>query len=117
MKRDMDLAREILFKIEDWPEYGFPIDIRIEGHHADEISYHVMLLNQAGLITAFEFSTDAANDWRASGLTWEGHEFLDAARENTRWNRAKEIVKSKGAGAMFEMLKAVLIDLAKAQLI
>ena len=45
-------------------------------------------------------------------MTWAGHEFLDAAREGTRWNQAKELVKKRGSGMMFEVLKTVLVQLA-----
>jgi hypothetical protein len=107
------LAREILFKIEEAPEFGSPIEIEIEGRDAKQIDYHVMLLQQAGLISAVGTSAFGdSEEWIATGMTWAGHEFLDAAREDTRWNQGKEIVKKRGAGMMFEVLKAVLVQLA-----
>lgn len=33
-------------------------------------------------------------------LTWCGHEFLDAAREPTRWEEAKEILHKAGGGSI-----------------
>jgi hypothetical protein len=113
VKRDMDLAREILFKIEESPDFGRPVEISIEGREEVEINYHVMLLHQAGLITGVGTSGFGDTDeWIATGMTWSGHEFLDAARENTRWNQAKEILKKRGSGMMFEVLKTVLVQLA-----
>lgn len=44
-------------------------------------------------------------------LTWEGHEFLDAAREDTRWNKAKEVAAKTGS-LTFSMLKEVLVQLS-----
>jgi hypothetical protein len=109
----MDLAREILLKIEEWPDSGAPITISIEGREEPEINYHVGLLAEAGLIRAVSTSGfSSGEEWVATSLTWAGHEFLDAAREDTRWNQAKEIVKKKGAGMMFEILKSVLVELA-----
>jgi len=51
MKRDMDLARQILFEIESSP-HGADVIFQpeIEGHSLDEVSYHIMLLIQAGYI-------------------------------------------------------------------
>jgi Hypothetical protein (DUF2513) len=57
MHRDMDLARTILLDLEKRPYAHGWQDIEIEGHSADEISYHVRLLEQAGFIEAIDFST------------------------------------------------------------
>jgi hypothetical protein len=42
-------------------------------------------------------------------LTWDGHEFLDAMRDDTLWKRAKEKFIKPGASwtakAVFEYLK------------
>jgi hypothetical protein len=46
-------------------------------------------------------------------MTWAGHEFLDAAREDTRWKKAMDIVRDKGRSVTFEVLKALLISLIK----
>jgi hypothetical protein len=55
--------------------------------------------------------------WLAGGLTWEGHEFLDAARDDTRWSKAKKLVQEKGGSLMFEALKAVLVQTLKGQVL
>jgi hypothetical protein len=110
MKRDMDLARQILFEIEGLP-HGDDVIFQpeIEGHSSDEVSYHMMLLVQAGYIEGEE----APDGWHARSLTWQGHEFLDAARDETRWNKAKKIVMEKGGAITFEMLKHLLLELMK----
>jgi hypothetical protein len=46
-------------------------------------------------------------------LTWKGHEFLEASRDDTRWKQAKETVVKKAGGVVFELLKEVLIEGAK----
>jgi hypothetical protein len=68
-----------------------------------------MLLVQAGYIEGEE----APDGWHASTLTWQGHEFLDAARDESRWNKAKKIVMEKGGAITFEMLKQLLLELMK----
>jgi hypothetical protein len=110
MKRDMDLVREILIAIEDAPFDGGPLRLMPPANYSpDQVAYHIMLLHQAGLIFAFDFSTDVAPDWRPGYLTWEGHEFLNAARDGGRWSRAKTLVLEKGGGLVFEILKEALV--------
>jgi hypothetical protein len=48
-------------------------------------------------------------------LTWEGHEFLDAARENKTRNQAKDIINRLG-GATIQIWVAVLTELIKKKL-
>ena len=48
----------------------------------------------------------------AQRLTWEGHDFLDAAEVDTIWNKAKEELKKKGGLFSIEILKKILSKLA-----
>jgi hypothetical protein len=48
----MDLARLILLKLEGYPYTGQPHAIQIDGYPAQEISYHISLLYEAGFIEA-----------------------------------------------------------------
>lgn len=115
MKRDMDLVRSILLELEKHPHVSTRMDLNIEGYSPDEVSYHVKILDQAGLINAVADANPPFDPtWVPISLTWEGHEFLDAAKDDTRWNRAKGIMKEKGGGMVFEVLKSVLVEMAKA---
>jgi Hypothetical protein (DUF2513) len=112
MKRDMDLARRILLEVEAFPG---PIihpnnQIVIDGHAAEEIIYHVMLLHEAGLLDAYNLSNRRGMNWKPKRLTWLGHEFLDASREPSRWEKAKSVVLEKTGGLSFEALKQVLFQ-------
>ena len=89
MKRDMDLVREILLKLEDLPYDGQLHNITVDGRTNEEISYHVMLLEEAGLIAAMSLTSHDGICWKPTRLTYSGHEFLDAARSDTVWERAK----------------------------
>ena len=71
-----------------------------------------MLLHQAGLIHAFDFSRDEFTDWKPAFLTLQGHEFLEAAKDDTRWNRAKSQFKEKGVPMIFDVLKSLLVSYA-----
>jgi len=113
MKRDMDLCRTILFEVEKFPFRTDWINLKIDGYSKDEIAYHVMILNQAGLIDARNL--DTLTDWRPINLTWEGHEFLDAARDNKRWEKAKSAMSQLG-GFVFDVGKQLLVQYLRQEL-
>ncbi len=114
MKLDMDLAREILVKIEDGPEFNGlgHAKVTVEGKPAQEVSYHVLQLHEAGLVTMQDVSntTDGLVCW-VGRLTWAGHQFLAAARDDGLWRKAKKITLEKTGGLTFEGLKTVLMKL------
>ena len=110
MKRDMDLARKILLETEKHQKPDEPLELQFEGHSPKEVAYHVKLLAQAGLIEAFEGSRMGAFEWWPTSLTWNGHEFLDAARDDQRWTKAKARIGEKGLALSFDLLKFALTE-------
>lgn len=113
MQLDMDLIRRILMEVEG-AHHGSWIELNIEGYSADEVSYHVMQLAQAGLITAIDdngLDRNISKGWVPTGLTWPGHEFLRAARDNSRWQRAKRMMTQSGTAVSVEAIKAILKNL------
>lgn len=116
MKRDMDLARQILFALEERDSVEGWVQIEIEGIAPEVISYHVWLLHDAGLIEAMDASTMDGHEWFPVSLNWDGHEFLDSARDDTRWSKTKKLVIDKTGGLSFEALKFALIEGIKAAL-
>ena len=113
MKRDMDLVRSILLELEKMNEFGLPTPINLPDFKPSEISYHVLIMYEAGLLDAKERSCDIRSpEWYPIRMTWLGHEFLDASREPKRWEKAKEIALGAG-GVTLEIMKAILIDLIK----
>lgn len=113
MKRNMDLARAILLAVEESDSVVGFLRLEIAGASDAEVSYHVMLLHEAGLIEAHDASGMNSHQWFAERLTWAGHEFLDASRDETIWNKAKKLIQDKGGSLTFEVLKEVLINLTK----
>lgn len=117
MKRDMDLARQILLLTEEMPyqgKSGFSLTPR--GATAEELDYHIMLLHEAGLLEA-ESTTygSGRTEWRIKRLTWQGHEFLDAAKNEPIWQKTKKLVQEKGGALTFDVAKAVLAQVALKQ--
>ena len=58
MKRDIDLARRILLTVESQEEAigQSGIDLQFDEFTQNQISYHVMLLAEAGLLVATDLS-------------------------------------------------------------
>ena len=46
-------------------------------------------------------------------LTWEGHDFLDAIRSDTVWNKTKTLLKEKTLGMSFNIIKKIAINFAE----
>lgn len=94
MKRDMDLIRAVLIEVENCPSID-GCQVEIPGRSPSELYYHAKLAQDARLIEAkFLPGSDAFHVLR---LTNDGHEFIDAARNDTFWNKAKEnAVKNTG---------------------
>lgn len=109
MKRDMDLIRALLLEAEKAPFGGAPISL--PGHSQEEIYYHAQLAQDARLIEArLQRGPEAFHIIR---LTYEGHEFLEAARNEERWARAKETVIRSTGTLTLEAVKAALAALVK----
>lgn len=112
MKRDMDLVRKILLKIEEAPTYDDPIDLVIEGYSNSQINYHVKILSQGGMIELFGKPVSplgAITLYFPSGLTWTGHEFLDSIRDKSLWEKVKQKVKEGGGSFTIDIIKALAI--------
>ena len=77
MKRDTALVRLILTRLEE--AEGSIRGLRIEGHDTDEINYHLLLLEEAGLII-LDTGSLSSNQRNAERLTWAGHEYLENVR-------------------------------------
>jgi hypothetical protein len=116
MKRDLDLVRKILEKLEEKPE-EIVEELKIDNYSANEIMYHYIIMDEARLIRC-EREVSKSTPGRVIraypfGLTWQGHEFLEAARNDNIWEKAKNIAKSRLGALPFDVVKALLIAMAK----
>jgi len=115
----MNPIREILLAIEkDKKDEKDPlgwIDIALPNRSRKEVAYHVMLLHKAGLITAQDLCTMGTDgfDWRPKSLTWQGHEFLEAARNDAIWRKAVGKMVEVTGGVSLDVLKDLLIAYGK----
>lgn len=117
MKRNWDTIREILLKVE---ECTLPTEnVRpnhFEKERAAEISYHVRLLIDAGLINGKMSQTigPEVKDFFATSLTWYGHELLDSIRSNQIWEKTKSTFIEKGIEMTFDLVKSGATQIATA---
>lgn len=116
MKRDIELIREILVTLEELESFDEPVIPDITDRTQHEVVYHIKLLSEAGLIEAQNWSTDDGPVWVATSLTSSGHDFLDAARNNTIWEKAKSIVIDRGSVLTIDALKVALVQAARGAL-
>ncbi|GAB4067983.1 hypothetical protein GCM10028812_24060 [Ancylobacter sonchi] len=110
----MDLIRELLFRLEGTSKplttfvfsYGDE-DLSIDGRTPDEIVAHAEMLIDGGLIEA---SFGASGDLIFRKLTWNGHEFLSAVRDQEIWQRTRAAAGKGGVATLdfiWEIAKAV----------
>jgi len=116
MKRDLDLIRKILLALEDkqnddWLEFSHP------DYSQEEIDYNSNLIYDAGLADGMNMGTARHPDqYVLSKLTWQGHEFLDASRDDSIWEKAKSLIKTKVSTVSFQVFLNVLTKLAEKEL-
>lgn len=115
MKRDMELIRKIILEVEKAQDNQ--IDLKIESYSEQEIGYHVYLLIQGGLVEGIEFpktNESLLPTATPTNLTWNGHEFADAMRNESIWDKAMEIVKKNGGhitnGVLIQLLTSMIKD-------
>src|SRR5689334_21057270 len=115
MKRDLDLVRNILFKLEETEDdYSFSASdphLQIDGCPRKRLSHHLEIMAQAGLLHAE--THELAGGFAAHAVTyysvsWQGHEFLSALRDETRWKEVKKIMVRAGG-----FVTEVALDIAK----
>jgi Hypothetical protein (DUF2513) len=116
MQRDMDIIRDLLLWVESGRSHELP-----PAASREQLAYHAQLLIDAGLAEgsvhyAGRRGTRVPDAFHIERLTWAGHDFLDAARDDTVWGHAKEKILKPGASWTFELLKETLKSLAKQQL-
>lgn len=109
MKLDKDLVREIMLAVEAYDEPQGWMNLTIDGKSDNEVSYHVMLLDEAGLISGINLGGIGSFEWQPRRLTYQGHEFLDTVRDGEVWKRTKEGAEKVGGAGL-----GMLVELGKA---
>lgn len=94
----MDLVRKILISIENGDLHG-----GVEGYDLDTVNYHKALLVDADLVEGTpRYSSsgvkpsDIPTGVKIKRLKSAGHDFLEAIRADTKWNKVKAFLADAG---------------------
>lgn len=112
MKRDLDLVRKLLIYFEEKETAEVVREVEIDGYDRINVLYHLVLMDEAGFLqcerTVSSTTPDRVIKVSPFLLTWKGHEFLDAARNEDNWNTVKKSVLTKTGALSFEVVKQLL---------
>lgn len=112
MRRNMDLLRLLLLKLETLNEeanslYVYQYDeLMVDNYTEDQVAYHLDLAIEAGLVD--QGGSGVINAFMFRRLTWDGHDFVDAVRDDDIWKKTRQGATAAG-GFSLDLLK----DLAK----
>lgn len=109
MNRDMDIVRRIALETAELPPNM--VLTSLDGIDQGVFAQHAIWMEEAGLIAAAiqTFHSGETPAVRISRLTWAGCDFADAARNDTLWAKAKEVVIKPTASFTFGLLKDWLV--------
>jgi len=117
MKRDLDLVRQLLLQIEGMPA-GPPAQYRASEIEDPVLLAHFELVLTSGLVNGkISRSQSSRGDVISiSGLTWEGHEWIEMVRSQSVWNETKSLLLGTGGALTYELTKAAASRILRARL-
>ena len=101
----MDLLREILLEVEKVPAMQMWDSRPLLGYSDAEVFAHVRLAEDAGLLVASFMTGYSAVVQR---LTNSGYDFIEASKQPTLWQQAKDRIVSAGLPVTIAVVKTVL---------
>jgi hypothetical protein len=127
MQRNWDLLRWIMNQAQSC-KGGYPLVLSdgsaYNGHHYplnigeldfDEVYEHILLLRDSDLAEVQDFESTFSGPTGAAiiRLTMTGHDFLEAAQDETLWEKAMTVVSEKGGAVTVGVLTQILSTLVK----
>lgn len=118
MKRDMNLVIELLKYFEERDEISIDRNVTVPEYDERQINYHLRRMYEAGLLDAeASYSTTTPTRIIAVypfGLTWQGHEFLDALRGQGVLSKVTKQLGGSIVDIPFSVLKDLVINASRA---
>lgn len=122
MRRDMELIRVIMLKLEDWDKSPSSIisspdigeDFPIEGFTPEQVEYHYKLIVDKGWIDTGGFPVRFGYFYFRA-LTDEGHDFVDSVRDEEVWAMTRDGAKKAGVFTL-DLLGQLAKGFAKKQI-
>ena len=117
MKRDLDLVRQLLLQIEGLPA-GPPAQYRASEIEDPVLLAHFELVLASGLVNGkISRSQSSRGDVISiSGLTWEGHEWIEMVRSQSVWNETKSMLLDSGGALTYELTKVAATRILRARI-
>ena len=117
MKRNMDLIRALLLRLEAEPVLAGRRSIfrwgdsffSFQEYSQDDAIEHFRLLLENGYISGPPPEEQGTNFFIVTGLSWKGHELIDTIRSPEIWKRTKagaEKIGGLGIDLILELAKA-----------
>ena len=129
MKLNHDCIRAMLLTLEQELSYnesliiqeidldqmcGFPL---MANYSREDIAYSAEKMSEAGFISySPRYADNSLYDAFFEDITYEGHQYLDAIRQDTIWNKIKLKMASSGGSLTFSLIQALGIAFLKSQL-
>ena len=109
MKRYMDLVRLILMEIEEKDRSTAIYNMTIDGYDTDAVAYHCKILDEAGLISDYKakYADNEIYVFGVGPLTWDGNDFLEKIRDDSRWKKVKDTISQKGLPLIIDTIKSI----------
>ncbi len=116
MERNMDLVRLILLQIEKEYRSTALYDLKIDGYDIETVAYHCKILYEAKLISTYKgiYADNKLQDYAVGSLTWNGHDYLEKIRDNSRWGKIKKLIREKALPPTIEVIKMLADGLISA---
>ena len=121
MKRDLDLIRDMMLRIEAChPKDGKITSETFKDLCDDEekVAFHLFILYDVGFIVAepVNHSKMRCSDYIVEYLTFIGCDYLDSIRDQSVWNSIKEKLRRIGGNATLDILTDLASSLLREQL-
>ena len=108
MKNDLDLIRLLLIEIEKRDEMFGSSELAVHGYDSGQIAYHVGLLKDAGFLETSGnsvYTQKREKQWVIQGITFAGHDYLDAVRHSRIWQKVKDAAAQGGMALTITLAK------------
>jgi hypothetical protein len=86
----------------------------VDGVDEATVAKHIEFLEDAGFVEAnlLRTETEGAIRGQVKRITWQGHEFLEAARSNSIWAKAKAEIATKAGSVPLELMHRLLLKIS-----
>ena len=109
MKRDMDLIRKTMLRIEEEYVSTAIYDLKVDGYTYDQVATHCKMLYEAGLLSDYkaQYAGNKIYMFGVGNLTWEGYDFLEKIRDDSIWKKVKDTAKEHGVPLLIDTVKQI----------